>query len=72
VSEKRFSSNSISPASAFSRKFAMRSSVVFPEPEGPITATTSPFFHAEVDALQDFVSPKLFLMPISLSMPRTP
>ena len=45
-------SRRISPASMVSSRLIARQSVDLPEPEGPITTTTSPRCDVEVDVLQ--------------------
>ena len=41
-----------------------RSSVVFPLPDGPMTLTTSPRAHIEIDPSITDTAPKLFLRPL--------
>ncbi len=47
----RLPSSRISPALGFSRPAMMRSSVDFPQPDGPTKTTNSPSRHVEVDVV---------------------
>ena len=52
----------ICPSSGLSRKFRHLKSVVLPEPEEPIMASTSPFSREKSSPFNTSVSPKFFFM----------
>ena len=52
-------SNMTSPAVGCSRRFSERSSVDLPEPDGPITTTTSPLYMSRLTPSSAFTAPSL-------------
>src|SRR5690606_21380673 len=55
------------PASAISKPFRQRSAVVLPDPEGPISATTSPECTVKSMPLSTWFVPKALWRPVTLS-----
>ena len=53
------------PASAVSKKFKQRSSVVLPEPDDPMMARASPSASSNEISRSTFVVPKLLPMPFT-------
>ncbi|CDN45691.1 hypothetical protein BN871_IM_00030 [Paenibacillus sp. P22] len=57
------------PSVMSSSRFRQRSKVLLPEPEGPMTQTTSPSWTFRSMPLRTWFVPKLFLSPVTLILP---